>query len=388
MQEYEKRVLKKASHGRVHRLFRCPRCMSPLLLMLLFRWHDGVISLRLLNRDFRFAFIESDMLNEVIDLLVERFGEEQVAEIARKAERGSATGYISLVLAAEQWWLKPVSYVLRYSFLLNYILELNCSFLGYGAADLIEKKLPDGMVFMRNPYNKMLFQADIEACYMLARDRDITIRFDPVCNEQGIYVYWGKAETERSPGSFRQYKLQTKPVVSVDNPYGLTRCPRCGVPSKVSRFWWDARSGVISHKDTGKRLIFWPCYALERMLVALHEQLGDEAGELIFNTVKEYEKRSISGGGIGFTTEEQLEFIMADRRGQYELLLKQMSCMGFGHGEVVLEEPDRVKVTMTNALVPEVNSGLIAGMAEALEDKPVEVSWEEGPRTTTYTLRL
>jgi len=38
--------------------------------------------------------------------------------------------------------------------------------------------------------------------------------------------------------------------------------------------------------------------------------------------------------------------------------------------------------------LPLVASGLIAGMAEALEGKPVAVRWEEGPETTAFILEL
>lgn len=388
MKEYEKRVLKRASKGRVRRLWRCGECFNPLLLRWLFKWHDGVITLRLLNPDFRFAFLENDMLRKVIDLLVEQFGEEKVYEIARNTERGSATGYLAMVLAAEQWWARPVSYLARYTFLLDYLLELNVSFLGYGAADLVDKKLPNGVVFMRRPYIKSLFQADVEAAYMLARDRQITIRTDPVSETEGIYFYWGVAESERTPGAFREYKIETPPVRRVTDPYTFTRCPKCGVPNKISRFWWDARSGVISHKETRRRIILWPCYALERMLSALEEQLGGEAGDLIFETVKNYERDSILSGGVGFTPEEKLAFIEADKWGQYRLLLHHLACMGFGDGKLDSAEEDRIKISMTNSLVPQITSGQIAGMVEALEGRQVRVSWELGPKATSYLLEL
>jgi len=42
---------------------------------------------------------------------------------------------------------------------------------------------------------------------------------------------------------------------------------------------------------------------------------------------------------------------------------------------------------MTNALIPVMTSGLIAGMVEALERKVVMVSLEEEEDATTYTLK-
>jgi hypothetical protein len=62
--------------------------------------------------------------------------------------------------------------------------------------------------------------------------------------------------------------------------------------------------------------------------------------------------------------------------------------MGYGHGKVDVMEADRIKITMTNPLMPLVASGQIAGTVEALEDRPVQVSWQEGPDTTTYLLEF
>ncbi len=388
MKDYDRSLLRQAAAVRVWKVFRCRECMNPLLLRWLFKWHDGVITLRLLNRNFRFAFIENDMLREVIDLLVEQFGEEHVYEIARNVERGSAIGYVSMLFLADQWWARPLTYAARYSFLLDLLLEMNVGFLGYGAGEIAHRKMPTAALYMRNPYNKILFQADVEACYLIARDRETTMKPDPVSEAEEVYLYAGTPASKRTPGAFKKYLFDTAPVSTVADPYSFTTCPKCGVPLKIARFWWDTRLGIIVHKDTGRRMILWPCYALERLLGALEEQLGEEAGELIYATVRDYQKNSILSGGIGFTPEEKLAFVEEDKKGQYRLLLHHLACMGFGNGVVAVEEGGRIKVTTTNSLVPQVTSGLLAGMAEALEGQPVGVTWEVGPKTTTYTLEL
>lgn len=388
MREYEKKVLKRASRESVSRLSRCPECFTPKLLKTLFKWGDGgTVTLRLLNPDMRFAFLENDLLNEIIKLLVGQFGEEQVSEIVRDTERASAAGYVSMLFGAFKPWMKPLTYIATHSFLLGYVLEKNVVLLGYGAGELVELKMPNAVVYTRNPYNVTLFSADLEACYLVAREREIRAIPDPVSEQEGIYFYHGRAEPERIPDAFKKYTVTMVPANPVDSPYDFPRCPRCGVPTPITQLWWDARDGMIVHKMTGRRMILWPCYALERLLEALEARLGREAEELIFSTVKEYQVRSIASGGVGFSPLEQLEFLEADKKGQYELLLKHLACRGFGHGVVELGD-GRVRVKMTNALIPLVTSGLVSGMVEALEDRPVKVSREELGETTVYTLEV
>jgi hypothetical protein len=382
-------VLRTITRERVRRLHRCHECFSPRLLPLLFRWDDGgVIALRLINRDFRFAFLENDMLCEIIDLLVGHFGEEKVYELARNAERGSSSGYVAMLFAADKWWLEPFSLAARHSFIMPYLLEMSVTLLGYAACKAADLKLPNAMLYTRNPYNMTLFQADVEGVYLVVREREVDAKIDPISEEEGVFMYYATVPEKRTRGVFKKYKVDTPPINTVEEPYHFDGCPRCGLPRQITEFWWDAREGVIVQKDTGKRMILWPCYAMERLLGTFVDQLGEKAEQLIFTEVKDYQKNSILTGGIGFTPAEKLEFVEADRRGQYTLLLKHLACMGYGHGKVDVMEADRIKITMTNPLMPLVASGQIAGTVEALEDRPVKVTWQEGPDTTTYLLEF
>lgn len=388
MRDYDRRLLKKISNGKVRKLYRCHECFTPRLLQLLFKWNGGGgTTLRLVNRNLRFAFVENDLLNRVLEMLASHFGEEEVYKIARNVERASSSGYVAMLFAAEQWWLKPVSFLAKYSYLMDYILETNVTFLGYGACNVADKKLPNAALYARHPYNRTLFQADLEGVYLVIRDREVDAVCDPISKDEEIYLYLADVSMPRSPGIYKQFRVHPEPLVPVKDPFEYHRCPKCGVPKQIGQFWWDPRDGVIVNKDTGKRVILWPCYALEQLLGTLREQLGEEAEVLITNTVKRYQRDNILDGGVGFTPEEKLEFVETDKKGQYALLLRHLSCMGYGHGELSMEESNKVKISMTNALMPVVTSGLMAGMVEALEGEPVKVSWEEKAETTTYTLK-
>jgi hypothetical protein len=389
VRSYNKRVLKKIARERVRRLHRCHKCFTPWMLPVLFRWDDGgVVTLRFFNRNMRFAFIENDLLSEILELMVGHFGEEEVYEIARNVQRGSTSAYTAMLFAADQWWLKPFSFAARYSFVMPRMLEMSIALLGYSAGKAADLRMPNAAVYTRNPYNLALLSADIEGVYLVVREREVNAEIDPISEEEGVYMYYAEVPEKRTPGIYRQYAVDTPPIAHVPEPYGLDRCPRCGVPNQITRFWWDPRGGIIVHKDTGKRMIVWPCYAVERLMGTFVEQLGKEAETLIFNTVKGYQRNNITSGGMGLTPEEKLEFLESSRKGQYMVLLRHLASLGYGHGEVEIEEAARIKITMTNPLLPLVAAGLMAGMAEALEGRPVTASWEESPDTTNFILEL
>lgn len=386
MNQYDKKIMKRMSNQRVRKLHRCPKCQTPKLLRLLFKWrHGGVISLRLINPDLRFAFLDNGLLNEILDLLSNHFGKEEVYEIAKKTEKASACGYTSMLFGINKRWMKPLSFLVRYSPLMGMIMETNVTLLGYGAVNEVSIGVPN-FAYTRNPYNSGLFQADLEGVFLVIRERDAEATVDTVSEEASIYVYGNTVTEARQPGICKQYEVKTSPFDKTVKTKPLPVCPRCKIPKQVGQLWWDPRSGVIVHRETGKRFVLWPCYALEQLLSTFVEHLGEEAEIFIVETVKEYEKRNIESDGIGFSPEEKLEFVEADKKGKYELLLRRLASMGYGYGEVELED-GKVKITMTNPLIPLVSSGLVAGMAEALEDDVVNVSWEESAEGTTYTLK-
>jgi hypothetical protein len=344
--------------------------------------------MRFFNRNMRFLFIENDLISEILNLLVGHFGEQEVFEIARNAQRGSTSAYTAMLFGTERWWLKPVSFAARYTFLMPQMLERSITLLGFAAGMAADLKVPNAAVYIRHPYNVALFNADIEGTYLVVREREVSTEVDTISGEEEIYMYYATVPDKRTPGIYREYMVDPPPITRVAEPYRLDRCPRCGVPGQIAQFWWDPRDGIIVHKDTGKRVVVWPCYGIEKLIGTFVGQLGREAEALIFDTVKDYQKNSITTGGVGLTPDERLEFLESNRKGQYMVLLRHLASMGYGHGDVEIIDASRIKITMTNPLLPLVASGLIAGMAEALEGKPVTVSWEEGPDTTTFTLEL
>ncbi len=178
MRDYENRVLGTITRERIRRLHRCRECFSPWLLPLLFRWDDGgVIALRLINRNLRFAFLENDMLCEILDLLVGHFGEDEVYKIARKTERGSSSGYMAMLFAADKWWLRPFSLAAGYSFLMPYLLEMSVTLLGYAAGKAAELKPPNAMLYTRNPLMPLVASGQIAGTVEALEDRPVEVNW-------------------------------------------------------------------------------------------------------------------------------------------------------------------------------------------------------------------
>jgi len=369
---------------------RCRECGLPVTLRLLFRWRDeGVVTLRWFSPDFRFVVLYQELLNRIFDVLEEQFGKEKVDEIAWEAEKGSASEYVAMIFLSNKLWLKPLSFLIRYTRLLNVLLEQNSALLGYGAVQVIDAKVPNTRIYIRNPYRLSLFRADADGVYEVARERRMKIRVEDISPEEGVYYFVGKTpDMQRIPNLFHSYRIKPKPVQGVSKPLEVSRCPRCGIPKPVSYYLWDERLGIIVSSLSGRRIILWPDYALEKMLKAFEDALGDEAKAILFDITREFWIDLIRSKGVGLSPDEQVTFLEANTQKRYEILLNRLAYQGYGRCTRVEIEgsPYRVKIELVNPSTPMIISGVLAGMFEALEDREVTVEMEERPDKAIYYL--
>jgi len=357
---------------------------------LLFKWRDeGVITLRWFSPDFRFVVVYQELLNRIFDLLEEQFGKEAVDEIAWEAEKGSASEYVSMIFLSDKLWLRPLSFLIRYTRLLNILLEQNSSLLGYGAVQVIDAKVPNALIYVRNPYRLSLFRADADGVYEVARERSMRIGVESVSPEEDVFYFIGRtSDALRSGNLFHTYRIQPEPIRSIANPHGIARCPRCGIPTPVSYYLWDERLGIIVSRLSGRRIILWPDYALEKMLKAFEHELGDEAREIIIGITREFWTDLIQSKGVGLSPQEQVDFLEANTQGRYEILLNRLAYQGYGRcTSVEIEEsPYRVRIELINPSTPMIISGMLAGIFEALEGRAVSVDMEEERDKVIYYL--
>jgi hypothetical protein len=375
---------------KLHSIPRCKECGLPITLRLLFKWRDeGVITLRWFSPDFRFVVVYQELLNRIFDLLEEQFGKEAVDAIAWEAEKGSASEYVSMIFLSNKLWLKPISFLIRYTRLLNILLEQNSSLLGYGAVQVIDTKVPNARIYFRNPYRLSLFRADADGVYEVARERSMRISVEPVSLEEDVYFFIGRTpDTQRRGNLSSSYRIKPEPIRSVAHPPRIARCARCGIPKPMSYYLWDERLGIILSSLSGRRIILWPDYALEKMLKAFEHELGDEAKEIIIGITREFWTELIGSKGVGFSPQEQVEFLEADMQARYEIMLNRLAYQGYGMcTSVQIEEsPYRVRIELVNASTPMIISGMLAGMFEALEGRAVSVTTQEEPGKIIYYL--
>jgi len=382
--------LTKRPKERIRTIPRCKDCGLPRILPLIFKWRDeGVITLRWFVTEFRFVFLYQELLDLILSFLEDTFGKEQVDQLTRQAEKGSASEYMAMIVLGDKLWLKPLSLLIRYTRLVNILLELSSSLFGYGAIQVIEHGVPYAAAYIRNPYRLSMFRADGDGVYEVTKERRMEMQVVEISAEENIFYFVGKTpDKKRIPNLFHLYRIQPAPIQEVTTPLDVPRCPRCKLPRPLSNYWWDERMGIVLNKLSGRRMILWPDYALQELLKTFEETLGEKARQIIFDITKQFWTDLILSKGVGLSQEEQLAFLEASPRKRYEIILNQIAYQGLGRAiKVDIEEsPYRVKIELINPTTPMVISGILAGIFEALEEKEVGVEMEERETSVTYYL--
>lgn len=394
----EDMLRKLAKKQKLVKTFYCRECGVPLLLGKLAYWHPGgAIVAKNVGENYRFAFLEQDLIYLIVDLLGQEYGEARVQQILYDVERSASGQFAKAVFkrGRQSPVQEGLSYILRKTnFINNWILKQSTFAMGVGSTDTVIIKRPwdkhpdktiVSAVLARNPHHEILIQADADGIGEQIMGEFLENAVLTLSKQEHIYLFMNYAG--RAPKERKEYSFEERKILIPENPEKYLCCTKCGVPRPISYFYWDARLGIIINRKSGKRVVFWPCYSLENPFLVFEEEFGIEAQKLIFQAIKDYQKKSISSAGVGLTDEEAVEFINleGDTAGRAQLLLHRLAYLGFGSSTLTMNGK-KATVEITNPLVPQIVAGLFTGIFEALTDTPYDVCWSGDLTKMTYTL--
>lgn len=207
-----------------------------------------------------------------------------------------------------------------------------------------------------NPYSVSLYLAEgIGSCEAF-EDRDMWVDYTLVDGAYHVNYYPSEHPLElkgRVAGT--RYAFKSGEIV-------YERCPQCDVPKEISRYVWDLEQGSITNPDTGRRMAILGSRALDAVLFALAEELGEEINETIIKAQREFTK--------GYWSDENWKRQGAD----FQRLIALR-----GMGNLVGFDGDRKHLTMRiqNSCLPPLIVGNIQALVElAYGVEKSTCSWE------------
>lgn len=340
----------------------CRDCGVPTYITSEHNWHSGGFIVQRRDPRHIIIFVESENLEELLKGIEEIIG-VPIERIVVNARRRTAAAYMERVIPDE---LKKA--VREKKLDIRPVIEGMTGIghvLGYGRFEVVDCRFQGDeddflLVRVEDPYSVMLGCVDPVAAFEALVGEEMGVEHEQV----GPNTYLIRGFRSRHPEEFRE-RLRMRRYEYGEGDFHYERCPSCGGPAFLSDFLWDLEKGVITHRETGRRMVFFAPSVLE----AVFDELERELGEEIPRAVVEAQKRFTAGGFYRMKGDDpalDLKF--------------QLALRGIGLLSEFEVSEDGVHIVMPNAAVPLMVVGLAQGLYEARYGKKSESRWKVGER--------
>lgn len=337
---------------------RCPECHVPTQTVTNHAWLAGGIIVQSNNRTHRMVIIECENLDPLYKGIEEIIG-VPIERIIIETKRRATSEYIASIIPPE---VKEMiqSHQISVEPMIG-ALNVTSAVMGYGNTSLVGYRFEgddDDFVTERitEPYSVPLWCGDLTGSTeaVTGVDNDVTYEME---SANTVVVTTRPAE---HPEQF-QGRLEIKRYGFEEGGIELERCPLCGGPAALSSFEWHDDRGVITSRETGRRVVMLgPAYQ-----DAIFSELGKELGETIPRVVVEAQRRFVK---TGF-------YSIAEIRDE-EGFRKQFALRGLGDLQEVELGERTLKVSIRNAALHLMVVGLMQGYFETATRSDSEVEWE------------
>ncbi|MGQ9535656.1 MAG: hypothetical protein ACUVT4_00280 [Actinomycetota bacterium] len=235
--------------------------------------------------------------------------------------------------------------------------------LGYGRFEVLGSRLEGDdqdflLVRVHRPYSILLGCVDPVAAFEALVGREMGLSYE----EKGPDTFDIKAFPSPHPEEFKG-RLVMRKYAYPEGTIHLEACTECGAPVLLADYEWRLAEGLILHRDTGRRMVFFAPSVLE----AIFEELERELGEDITRVVVEAQRR-LTKEGLYALREDDPE----------EELRTMLALRGLGGLQKLKVNAQGLELMMENVCLPQVVAGLAQGLFEILHGDGTKVSWHTG----------
>ncbi|MEW6554774.1 MAG: hypothetical protein AB1384_10865 [Actinomycetota bacterium] len=337
---------------------RCPACGVPMQTVTNHIWLAGGVIVQSNDRDHRMVIIECENLDPLYQGIRDIIG-VPIERIIIETKRRATCEYIGRIIPPEvkdmirdhQISVEPMVEA----------LNMTSAVMGYGETSLVGVRFEgddDDFVTERvkKPYSVPLWCGDLTGSTeaVTGIDNDVVYEME---SPDTVVITCRPAE---HPEQF-QGRLEIKRIDFTEGGIELERCPSCGGPAALSSFEWHDDRGIITSRETGRRVaMLGPSYQ-----DAIFSELGKELGETIPRVIVEAQRRFVN---TGFYSIEEIQ----DEEG----FRRQFALRGLGElGEMELSGRG-LKVSIRNAALHLMVVGLMQGYFETAVRSGSEADWE------------
>ncbi len=333
----------------------CRTCGTPKRIAAEHVWlPDGTIVQRK-NPEHRMVFIETENIARTFSG-VEELINMSIEHIIVEAKRRAAFDFISHSIPT------PVRIVVKIAgvkLVARSISGLGLV-MGYGAIRIVKlRRLPFRSAYVimgiRRPYSLPLFCGDLAGSFEAVRGREIGISYE----QTGPDDYEVTGHISRHPLELRD-RLSTRRYSHKPGDIALEPCPGCGAPLMLAEYAWDLETGVIEHRERGRRMAVLGPAALD----AIIHELQVELGETVNRVITEAQRRIVRTGFYGL-----------DEITPLDLFRRQFAIRGLGNLSEIEWRENGLRIRLENSCIQPVLVGVMQGFFELATGGHATVEW-------------
>ncbi len=278
----------------------CEECGVPRLVGWELDWEDNGIINSKSSPGSRWVFFESGSFDPIFEHIEELIG-MPIRDIVMESRRNEARKYMARLFppdirkAFASWDARADMTAEQSDAVFRKTMDASIAvydvarIYGYAAIDpgeLWEARadFPWRTNCSRNLYSIPLYLAEGLGSCEAFEDRDMWV--DHTLSGEDYHVrYYPTEHPLELKGITKRARYDFK-----GGAIAYERCPGCDVPVEISRYVWDLENGSITNPDTGRRMAIFGTRALDAVLFALADELGDEIDKTIIEAQRIFTK--------------------------------------------------------------------------------------------------
>ncbi len=262
-------------------MVRCGMCGVPRMFSYTTRWTDDGVIVSMPRGLIRLLFMEREHLVAIYRAIEEKLG-LPIDHIITEAKRKDAWTYVQDVLPPLVSDLVKKRFVRRLAYM---AMIAQAAVIGLGKARLLEYREGKLLTGKISPvYYHAMFAGDALGAFETFEGRKAELAYSFLSSEMFLRI-----EASESAHVGERLELRETPVVKARA--GFQRCRRCGAPSDLANFRWDAASGRILDQRTGEWFFVQGTRAMDAVLRELEYELGEEIPQVVAKATWDFFRR-------------------------------------------------------------------------------------------------
>lgn len=374
-------------------LFRCSACGFPRVLSSLFNWRsNGTITAHplLWGNNLRVVLYRQGFVANLFSSIEQQLG-LSIDHIAFEAERQASIAVFKAILDKTPFANRIIrTRLLRRIWV--YTSDQVAMIIGAGHSKTLKYvpgKYSTGEI--KNPYNRNLLGAVVAGDFELIENKPLKVSWEELGDDrykilvelaEGYSDISDRMSPDLPDMSLSLFPSQQKRSDKImPGNFHHDRCPRCKTPLGLSTLKWTEEEGTIIDMENQVRFFLIDAYFIPTVFRELAKELGDDAYDMIIDSVKEYTLMNPSHFGLSYESKPR---DVKSLEGALRKHIFSLPLYGEGNPVDIKITSSTLEATIENPYEPLIIAATTKGLFEWLTESTCSMDWSTDRRNSLH----